>query len=232
MESNYSCIIIDDEYPAHDVIKALLKSFSNLEFTKSCYNGEDALLEITTTPYDIVFLDVNMPIINGIEVLKKLDTKPAIIITTAYTDFAFEAYENDAVDYLQKPIALQRFQKAISKATDYAKKNRAERYKPILLKLDGLKQKINQEQIIYCQSMGNYTRFYVENSPKPIIVHETLASQLTILNKDLFIQVHRTCIVNKLFIVRKKENLLVLKDETELPIGRKFIANINSILLQ
>jgi two-component system, LytTR family, response regulator len=232
MESNYSCLIIDDEYPAHDVIKALLKSFPDLEFTKSCYNGEDALHEITTVAYDIVFLDVNMPIINGIELLKKLDTKPAIIITTAYTDFAFEAYENDAVDYLQKPIALQRFQKAISKAIDYAKKSWAERFKPLLLKIDGLKQKINQEQIIYCQSMGNYTRFYVENSPKPIVVHETLASQLTILNKDLFIQVHRTCIVNKLFIVRKKENLIVLKDETELPIGRKFIANINSILLK
>jgi two-component system, LytTR family, response regulator len=232
MEPNYSCLIIDDEYPAHDVIKALLKSFPNLAFTKSCYNGEDALHEITTTTYDIVFLDVNMPIISGIELLKKLETKPAIIMTTAYTNFAFEAYENDAVDYLQKPIAQQRFQKAISKAIDYAKKSRIERFKPIFLKIDGLKQKINQEDIIYCQSMGNYTRFYVQNSPKPIIVHETLAYQLTILNKDLFIQVHRTCIVNKLFIARKRENQLVLKDETELPIGRKFISNINSILLK
>jgi two-component system, LytTR family, response regulator len=232
MESNYSCLIVDDEYPAHDVIKALLKSFPNLEFIKSCYNGEDALDEINTNAYDIVFLDVNMPIITGIELLKKLESKPAIIFTTAYTNFAFEAYENDAVDYLQKPIALQRFQKAISKAIDYVKNNRVESTTPILLKIDGLKQKINQEQIIYCQSMGNYTRFYVENILKPIVVLETLANQLAVLDKDLFVQVHRTCIVNKLFIARKKDNLLLLKDETELPIGRKFIATLNSILLK
>jgi two-component system, LytTR family, response regulator len=232
MESNYSCLIVDDEYPAHDVIKALLKAHPHLEFVKSCYNGEDALQEINTNVYDIVFLDVNIPIINGIDLLKEIVAKPAIVMTTAYTNFAFEAYENDAVDYLQKPISELRFEKAITKALDYAKKKRAELFKKIILKIDGVKRKINQENIVYCQSMGNYTRFFLENNMKAILVSETLASQLLVLNQAMFIQIHRTCIVNKLFIARKKENLLVLKDETELPIGRKFIANINSVLLK
>ncbi|MGL4597878.1 MAG: LytR/AlgR family response regulator transcription factor, partial [Bacteroidia bacterium] len=205
---------------------------SNLEFTKSCYNGEDALHEINTKKYDIAFLDVNMPILNGIDVLKKINNKPAIIITTAYTRFAFEAYENDAVDYLQKPISEQRFKKAIEKALEYAKKRRLTVFEPIILKVDGIKQKINQEDIIYCQSMGNYTKFYLKNSNKPILVNETLASQLSTLNHDLFIQIHRTCIVNRAFIVRKKENMLILKNEFELPIGRKFMPTLNAELLK
>lgn len=100
MELNYSCLIVDDEYPAHDVVKALINMNSQLEFVKSCYNGEDALSELTTNSYDIVFLDINMPILNGIDLLEKLEQKPAVIVTTAYTDFAFDAYQNDAVDYL------------------------------------------------------------------------------------------------------------------------------------
>jgi two-component system, LytTR family, response regulator len=232
MESNYTCLIVDDEYPAHDVIKALLKAYPYLEFVKSCYNGEDALQKINTNAYDIVFLDVNMPIVNGIDLLKEIIAKPAIVMTTAYIHFAFEAYENDAVDYLQKPISEQRFEKAITKALEYTKKKRLEHLKTITLKVDGIKRKINQEDIVYCQSMGNYTRFFLENSIKPILVNETLANQLMVLNQAMFIQIHRTCIVNRLYISRKKENILILKDKTELPIGRKFIANINSVLLK
>ncbi len=232
MGFNYSCLIVDDEYPAHDVIKALLKLHDNLEFSKSCYNGEDALHEINTKKYDIVFLDVNIPILNGIEVLKKINHKPAIIMTTAYTNFAFDAYENDAVDYLQKPISEQRFKKALEKALDYAQKRKLVIIEPIILKVNGIKQKVNQEDIIYCQSMGNYTKFYLKNNTKPILVNETLASQRTTLNHDLFIQIHRTCIVNRAFIVRKKENLLILKNEFELPIGRKFMSLLNAELLK
>jgi DNA-binding LytR/AlgR family response regulator len=203
MEANFKCLVVDDEHHAHVVILTLLKAFANLEFVKSCYNGEDAIEELNRTYYDIVFLDVNMPMLNGIDLLNKIDTKPAIIMTTAYTDFAFEAYENDVVDYLQKPIAKQRFEKAIIKAIEYAKKRRLALFNTITIKVDGLKQKINQENILYCQSMGNYTKFYLHNS-KPIIIHDTLANQLLILNDNIFMQIHRTCIVNKLFVASKK----------------------------
>jgi two-component system, LytTR family, response regulator len=229
MESSYSCLIVDDEYPAHDVITALLKSCTHLKCVKSCYNGEDALVEINTNAYDIVFLDVSMPILNGIDLLRNIEVKPAIIMITAYTNFAFEAYENDAVDYLQKPISEQRFNKAITKAVDYAKKRRTEAAKTIVLKIDGIKHEINQESIMYCQSMGNYTRFFVANSSKPILVNKSLTNQLTALNQDLFVQIHRTCIVNKLFIVSKRENTLVLENDIQLPIGRKFITQVYAV---
>lgn len=232
MESKYSCLIVDDEYPAHDVIEALLKPYSNLKCTKNCYNGEDALLEINEKHYDIVFLDINMPIINGIELLSKIESKPAIIVTTAYTNFAFEAYENDAVDYLQKPMSPQRFDKAIQKAIDYIEKRKTSINQFITLKIDGFKQKINQNTILYCQSMGNYTKFFIQNYTKPILVHNTLIHHLNILNQDLFIQIHRSYVINYNFISRKKDNTLILLDEIELPIGRKFMPIISSLVLK
>ncbi|HMS67187.1 MAG TPA: LytTR family DNA-binding domain-containing protein [Saprospiraceae bacterium] len=229
MESKYTCLIVDDEYPAHDVIKALIKLNAQLVFVKSCYTGEEALQEITQDTYDLVFLDINMPGLSGIEVLQKLESKPAIIITTAYTDFAFDAYQNDAIDYLQKPIAIDRFEKAISKAIIYAQSKKLENTQFLTIKVDGIKQKINQEDILFCQSMGNFVKYFVNNIPKPLIVNQSLSSQLKELNPNLFIQIHRTCIVNRLFIIRKKDKCLVLKGEVELPIGRKYTSILNSI---
>ncbi len=229
MEFKYSCLIVDDEYPAHDVIKSFIASHGHLVYAKSCYNGEDALKELSAANYDIVFLDINMPLLNGIEVLKKLGSIPAIIITTAYTKFAFEAYQNDALDYLQKPITIERFNKAISKAIEYANSRRQKTLQCLILKVDGLKQKVNQKDIVYCQSMGNFIKFFIVETSKPIITNQTLSKQLSLLDPELFLQIHRTCIVNKLFIARRKENLLVLKNGVELPIGRKFIQSVYSI---
>ena len=228
MEPKYTCLIVDDEYPAHDVIKTLLLPFSNIEFLKSCYNGEDAVFEINeNNKYDIVFLDINMPIINGIEMLSQLINKPIIIVTTAYTNFAFQAYENDAIDYLQKPISAERFKKAIKKAIEICDKRRLDTIKTITLKIDGIATKINQRDIICIRSMENYSKFYLKNKDKPILINEPLHKQLIKLDSNILIRNHRTCIVNKLFITKKKGNVLIINDDLKLPIGRNYQHNLN-----
>ncbi len=126
---------------------------------------------------------------------------------------------------------MERFAKAVAKAIVYAHKKKLEATQFLTVKIDGFKQKINQEEIIYCQSMGNFTRFFLKNTSKPVIVNQSIAHQLTQLNPELFIQIHRTCIVNKSFIARKKENLLLLINEVELPIGRKFMPKIHSVII-
>nr|HPN70893.1 LytTR family DNA-binding domain-containing protein [Saprospiraceae bacterium] len=166
--------------------------------------------------------------LSGIEVLQKIESKPAIIVTTAYTDFAFDAYQNDAIDYLQKPIAIDRFEKAISKAIIYAQSKKLEHTEFLTVKVDGIKQKIKQEDIMYCQSMGNFVKLFVNNISKPLIVNQSLSNQFKELNPNLFIQIHRTCIVNRSYIKRKKDKCLVLINEAELPIGRKYISMLNS----
>ncbi len=231
MESKYACLIVDDEYPAHDVIKALMMPFPNLEFIKSCYNGEDAIEEINQNNYDIVFLDINMPIINGIEMIAKLKTKPAIIMTTAYTDFAFQAFENDAIDYLQKPISSERFEKAVNKAITNCERKKNNLVNNILLKEDGLKLCFNENEIIYLESMGNYTKFFMRNRPKPILLNEPLSKQIEKLNSNLFLQIHKTFIVNKSFVASKKANILILNNQKTLPIGRKFCSMVNLLKL-
>lgn len=228
MESKYSCLIVDDEYPAHNVIKTLLLPFSSLEFVKSCYNGEDAIEEINEKfLYDIVFLDINMPIINGIELIAKLKKKPAIIITTAYTTFAFEAFENDAIDYLQKPISSERFEKAIKKALEICEKRRLDTVKTITLKIDGIYTSVNQLDIIYIRSMENYCKFYLKNKTAPVLLNEPLHKQLEKLDASLLLQIHRTCIVNKLYITQKKGNVLELNNDIKLPIGRNYQINFS-----
>jgi two-component system, LytTR family, response regulator len=232
METIYTYLIADDEHPAHEVIEILLQSFPNLKLEKRCYNGEEALTEINTNKYDIVFLDVNMPKLNGIELLEKVPQKPAVIITTAYNNFAFEAYQNDAVDYLQKPISTERLAKAMAKAIAYAKEKRAEKAKYIILKVDGISTKVKQDDILYMRSMVNHSKYYVKNRVKPILINEAFSKQLPKLDNDLFIQTHRTCIVNKTCIKGRKESELIIENNILLPIGRKYINTIQKLLIE
>jgi two-component system, LytTR family, response regulator len=231
MESKYTCLIADDEFPAHEVLQILLEQYPELRLLKSCYNGEDALHEINTNIYDIVFLDVNMPQLSGIELLAQVAQKPAIIITTAYNTFAFEAYQNDVIDYLQKPISLDRFSKAVAKAMKYAKEKRTEQQQFVVLKIDGLTTKVNLEDIMYIRSMVNHSKYFLKNRAKPVLIHESFSKQFTKLTSHLFMQIHRTCIVNKNYIRGRKENELIV-DNILLPIGRKYISDIQSLLIK
>jgi DNA-binding LytR/AlgR family response regulator len=232
MDSRYTYLVADDEHPAHEVIQILLQSFPNLDFAKSCYNGEEALHEMNTNHYDIVFLDVNMPKLNGIELLAKVENKPAIIITTAYNSFAFEAYQNDAVDYLQKPISTERLAKAIAKAKAFVNERRAQNVAFVMLKADGLIAKINQQDILCIRSMVNHSKYYLKDRAKPIVINEAFSKQLLKLDSNMFMQTHRTCIVNRHFIKGRKENDLIVAPNMLLPIGRKYLSDIQRLVIE
>jgi DNA-binding LytR/AlgR family response regulator len=231
MEFKYNCLIADDEFPAHEVIKAHLKHFDNLKFAKSVYNGEDAIVALSEyKKYDIAFLDINMPKFNGIEVLQKLQNKPEIIITTAYTDFAFDAYQNDATDYLQKPISETRFKKAIEKVIQKCMIQNLELKDKIEVKINGVKKLIAQQDIICLKSYGNYCKLFLRNQSQFLLLNNALANQLEILNKDIFIQTHRTCIVNINYILKREKNNFQLSNNLCIPIGRKYLVAVKTKL--
>jgi DNA-binding LytR/AlgR family response regulator len=232
MESKYTCLIIDEKAADHDILKAFLLCWSNLKFMKSCFNVEEAIIELNEHHYDIVFFDVSLSNGASIDLIAKLNKKPTIIITSDDTSFAFEAYENDAVDYLLKPIIKSRFARAIRKALTYSKERRKEKKKYIELKIDGLATKIDQEEIIYIRSMVNHSKYYLVNRAKPIVINEAFSKQLPKLNADLFLQSHRTCIVNVKFVIGKKEKELILSNKVYLPIGRKYFPGLQSLLMQ
>jgi two-component system, LytTR family, response regulator len=232
MEPSYRCLIVEDEKPAHEVIKSHISRLDNLQFCKSVYNGKEALDVLKTEQFDIIFLDIEMPIITGMELLQEIQPKPAIIITTAYTDFAFEAYQLEAVDYLQKPISFLRFSKAVDKAIQYVdfKNKLVSDNTTVSVKVESEWITIHVADIMYLTSMGNYLKIIVNDANKPYIVYDSLGNMIDkIGNKNVF-QIHKSFAVNSAFIASKNTDSIVLHNTEVLPIGRKYSGLLEKLL--
>ncbi len=229
MGTVYKCLIIDDENPAHLVIQSHIAKCEDLEFSGSAYNGQQAIQMMKENNYDIVFMDINMPLLNGIEVLQVLPVRPVTIITTAYSEFAFEAYQNDAVDYLQKPITFPRFLKSIEKAKLLwkANRNRAINRSSISLKHDGVSSEVNFDDISHFQSIGNYVKIFFKLHNKPMMVYDSLKNILSITPSESFVQTHKSYVINVDCIKNIEKDQVVLTDNNQIPLGRKFELLVN-----
>jgi two-component system, LytTR family, response regulator len=238
MGTPYKCLIVDDEKPAHLVIKSHLSHCEDLEFTASAYNGKEALNLLINNAFDFVFLDIEMPLINGIELLQTLPKRPATIITTAYSTFAFEAYQQDAVDYLLKPISFPRFLKAIEKAKYFWKSNQEPKkvQNSILLRIDGAMKAVKLDQIAYFQSIGNYVKVYLNGNQKSMVVYDTLKNIVDMTPSERFVQTHKSYIANIDYIEMIGKESISLKEDVTIPLGRKYelmvqrIANLGKSL--
>jgi len=230
MSRNYSCLIVDDEKPAHQVIASHIAKTKGLVHQGSVYNGKEAILILSKQDFDIVFLDIEMPLLKGIEVLELLEKKPAIIITTAFSHFAFDAYQNDAVDYLLKPITLQRFNKAITKAKAYCNHVNHLPHKTITipLKVGRQIQHIALSEIKYLQSIGNYVKVFLISNVNAIVAYGSLINLLKQLPESTFLQVHKSFIVNKNFISETGKELIIMKCDTKIPVGRRYELLVSS----
>jgi DNA-binding LytR/AlgR family response regulator len=223
MEPHYRCLIVDDEKPAHEVLKSHLVQTDGLLFAGSAFNGKEALQRLQEGKIDIVFLDIEMPLISGMELLKSLNPKPAIIVTTAFQEFAFEAWENDAVDYLKKPISYVKFLKAVHKAKVYCQlhEKKSVSQKAISLRVEGENIQIPVEEIAFLSSFGNYLRINFGSARKPLLVYERLGNLYQKLDSN-FVQIHRSFVVNKSFISAIERDKVVLKTGDKLAVGRKY----------
>jgi two-component system, LytTR family, response regulator len=224
MGSGYKCLIVDDEKPAHMVLQSHISKTEDLIYTDSAYNGKEAIKLLNTNTYDLLFLDIEMPLINGLEVLETLTVKPATIITTSYNQFAFEAYQLDVLDYLLKPISLPRFLKATEKAkisigASTLKKNIQQ---IITFRLDGILREYPIENILYLESLGNYIKVFFADKSKPIVVYESLKNIVESLTESNLVQSHKSYIVNILHLENITKTEVVLKGGIMLPLGRKY----------
>ena len=230
MDIKYNCLIIDDEVPAHKVIISHIEKLNFLVYKTSAYNGAEGLNKLVNETFDIVFLDIEMPILNGLEVLESIPNKPAVIITTAYSNFAFEAYQNDAVDYLLKPISLPRFIKAIEKAKLFCASKlaviKATNIK-VKVKVNGEYITIDYDTITYIESIGNYIKIHTKQK-KSFIVYETLKGISDKITNDLFVQIHKSFVVNLAFAIDVLPSKVLL-DTLELPLGRKYELQVSKL---
>lgn len=227
MGTLYRCLIIDDETPAHKALVAHISKCTDLEYSGSAYNGMEALKMLNDHTYDIIFLDINMPVISGVEVMELQPNRPITIVTTAYSDFALSAYQHHAIDYLLKPISFEKFETAIQKARIYysgtsIKEQKLESDSMFSCKINGESAQIPLNEILYIESTGNYLKLYRNKSKLPIVVYGTLLGFAQSVKSDSFLQIHRSYIVNKVFIKTVGQSSLALLNGILLPVGRKY----------
>jgi DNA-binding LytR/AlgR family response regulator len=216
------CLIVDDEKQAHLVIKSHISNCEELEFSASAFNGKEAIQLLSKLKFDLVFLDIDMPLINGIEVMQTISHRPATIITTAYNNFAFEAYQNDAVDYLLKPISFPRFLKAIEKAKHFYNPDNENYSKRLAVRFEGITKELETDDICYMQSIGNYVKIFLNKPEKPITVYNSLKNLLDSTSSKQFLQTHKSFIINTNYLEKVEKEFVLLKGNISIPIGRKY----------
>lgn len=202
------CIIIDDEFLARQLLEGYVKKIPYMEVACLCESALDAIEVLRKEKIDLVFLDVNMPELDGINFLKSLKHKPEIIITTAYSEHALEGYHLDVIEYLLKPIYFERFLQAVEKARNQIElkikastTNKAEsdtigiEGNSFFIKIGPQKiTRVNLADILYVESLHEYIRIHLEKESH--IIHSSLKSFLEILPAEQFVQIHRSYIVN------------------------------------
>jgi len=223
-----NCIIVDDEFLARQLLEGYVKKVPFLEAIALCESAVDAMQVLQTNKVDLIFLDVNMPELNGISLIKALKHKPEIIVTTAYSEYALEGYQLDVIEYLMKPIYFERFLQAVNKAKDQIDlKQKAKQAgsfglegSSFFIKTGSQKMvKVNLSDIIYIESQHEYVRIHLKNESHTI--YHSLKSMLDILPDDQFVQIHRSFIVNFSSIISVEGNV-VRAGDAELSIGKNF----------
>jgi DNA-binding LytR/AlgR family response regulator len=224
-----NCIAIDDEPLALDIISEFCTRINYLNLIGTFTNPFDAVQILNTIEIDLIFLDIHMPQINGIEFLKSLYNPPLIIFTTAYKEHAFQGFEYDAVDYLIKPFSSDRFTKSVNKAHQLMKlKTRSESKhdeKPantggfIMVKVEYNTIRVNLDDILYIEGLKDYIKIFTGS--KLILTKTTMKNIVDKLPPDRFLRVHKSFIVcvNKIDMI---ENYRILIGKQRIPIGESY----------
>ncbi|MCX6224998.1 MAG: LytTR family DNA-binding domain-containing protein [Bacteroidia bacterium] len=220
------CIIVDDEVLAQNVLEKYIRSVPSLELIEKFHNAIETIAFLQESEIDLIFLDINMPELSGIEMLKTLDRPPKVILTTAYSDFALESYDLGVVDYLLKPIKFDRFIKAVNKVINLHVKNPLRELMEksgvpdssqyLFLKEDQSVHKVDFRDILYIEAFGNYLKVYEMNSR--LVVRETLTNLEVKLPVDQFIRVHKSYVVSVDKIDKVANNEIHIR-ENRIPIG-------------
>jgi DNA-binding LytR/AlgR family response regulator len=229
------CIIIDDEPLAAEVIENYLKEFSNVEHVGSFTNPLEALELIESGEIEAVFIDINMPKMNGLEFIRSIEAKPSFVITTAYREYAVESYDLDVLDYLVKPIPFNRFLKSINKLSlkfnaDRSMENAHDSAEKsfIFLKVDKKLVRIKYDDIHFIESLKDYIKVFT--SEGDFLAHKSLTSITEELPKSKFLRIHRSFTVSLDKIDALEGNSVLLKGK-RIPIGRKYVNHAKDVIL-
>lgn len=220
-----NCIIVDDEPIARDILKTYIEQIPYLVLVASCEDAFEAMQVLNQKDIDLIILDINMPRLTGFEMLRSLKKFPAVIITSAYGEFALEAFELSVIDYLLKPFSFPRFvqatEKAVNRGRDVAvpdKTNDNEDF--VMVKSDKKLTKILLKEIEYAEAYGNYIFIY-RNSGDRIMSKQTLTQFEEQLPRSKFIRIHKSFVLSLTAIKYLEGNEITLNSR-KLPIGKVY----------
>ena len=233
-----NCIAIDDEPLALNVIKNFCNDLKFINLIDTCTNAFDAINILNREKVDLIFLDIHMPNISGLEFIKSLRTPPMIIFTTAYSEHALQGFELNAIDYLVKPISFDRFLKAVNRAYElmHLMKNKKESTKAspesfspdyIMIKVEYSTVKVNFDDIRYIEGLKDYVKIYAGD--RPHITKSTLKNIEQKLPSDRFIRIHKSYIVSIKHISKIENNRIIYGDK-RIPVGDQYKDAFNMML--
>ena len=228
------CLIVDDEENAIDGVVDYLGEIDSLEVIGTCLSAIEAIEFLKKQVVDLMFLDINMPRLTGLELLESMQNPPLTILTTAYSEFALDGFRLNVVDYLLKPYTFHRFFQATQKAVDLYKsrivldeKDGGRTFDMYIRQGDSF-QRINWEDILFIESMQNYLKLHFAD--KMFVIHQTMASLEEILPKDRFFRIHNSYLVNVSQIDKINGGRLFVNGN-ELPISKhRKDAFLNSVV--
>lgn len=243
----YKVVIVDDEPLARSIVKEYLQKHNNLELMQECGDGFEGMKAIQQHQPDLIFLDIQMPKINGFEMLELLDEPPAVIFTTAFDEYAIKAFEAHAVDYLLKPFNQERFDKAVSKWMEKEKATIKDSTSDLLetaslspaqaqrvVIKDGSKIKIiPAHDIFYLEAADDYVKVHTKDGY--FLKNKTMSHFEQVLDANQFVRSHRSYIINISQITRidpyeKDNHVAVLKSGAKVPISRGGYGKVKAVL--
>lgn len=229
------CVIVDDEPLAHKVLQSYIDRTESLVLVKQCYMAEDARQYLLSNPVDILFLDIEMPEETGIQLLQSLPQKPVTIFTTAFLHYSLEGFELGVMDYLVKPIRFERFERAVTKATEFLMfqqlKHSLEQdstgHSGLLIKTGNKKVTVPRSNITHVQALKDYAILYCGDTK--YVVRSTMKEMEEMLGITGFLRVHKSFIISKTrarFFASGKIEF----ENFEVPVGRRYRKSIEDYL--
>lgn len=216
------CLIVDDEPLAHDVIIDYAEELSYIDIVAQAHRPLKAIEILKEKEIDLIFLDIRMPKLNGLEMLALLDRRPQVIITTAYEEYALKSYEFDVADYLLKPFRFDRFVQAVEKAKANfgLSSNHRNEDQSLLIKSDKRLIKVDPNNIQYVESYGNYIKIWIDK--EVLISAQTMTHFTKLLSPNQFFKIHKSFVINKDHFTYIEGNSLHMKNGKTLAISKNY----------
>ena len=227
-----NCIAVDDEPLALKLLQDNISKVPFLQLVAACTDAFEAMKALQENKIDLIFIDIQMPGLTGLQFIGSLENKPLVIFITAYKQYALESYDLSVVDYLVKPVALDRFIKACNRAKELhelktIKQQPSAEY--FFLNVDYSQVKIMFDDIIWIESLGDYVKVNLKNTKKPLLVRTSLKALEIELPPNKFIRIHKSYLIAIAEITAVRKNSVFIK-ETELPVGETFREAIDKLI--